>query len=395
MRHCKSIVALAFVLLQIAQAVQSQGAAGSFLVSPRRESILECNLDETNCYNVVGSSRATGDASGGDQDVAAANQPSVAQDGMIAFTALFGVDGTCAVGGQGICQSHVFMMDADGSNVRQITFNPADASQFAGDNNAAISPDGTRVAFISNRNVATDGSHRFAVYVVNADGSGLLQVTPFSYDGSGGAHGDTYSVAWSPDSQRLAFKASVYNTFCGTFFGSPIDALVVGTINADGTGQTYLTCDSVNAAGSGLAIDWSPDGTLIAYARNSVSFGDPAIAVIDPSGQLQFGLTLAQLGVQPSFGGNICPVDRHCFHFSPDSARLAYENNGPSDNPSFHGISIINLDGSGRIDAANIGGTLENGMWWAAGAALPAAAQMTLAPDPVEVWPGQIGRAHV
>src|SRR5262245_54732935 len=167
MRHCTSIVALGFLLLQIAPVAQSQGVPGRFLVSPRHESIVECNLDATHCFNVVGSSRASGDASGGDQDIAAANQPSVAQNGTVAFTALFGVDGTCAVGGQGICQSHVFLMNADGSNVRQITFNPADASQFAGDNYASISPDGTRIAFISNRNAATDGTHHYAVYVVN------------------------------------------------------------------------------------------------------------------------------------------------------------------------------------------------------------------------------------
>jgi Putative binding domain, N-terminal/WD40-like Beta Propeller Repeat len=379
-----------FALLAGAPAAQSQSQPGRFLVSPRRESVVECNVDASSCFNVVGSSMASGDPSGGNQDVAAADEPSIANNGTIAFTAIWSIDGTCVLGGQGICGPHVFLMDAGGTNVRQITFNPANATSFGGDNYASISPDGTMVAFVSNRNPASDGSYHVAVYVVNSDGSGLRQVTPFTYDAGGNAHGNMFSVAWSPDSKRLTFKGSVYTSFCGTFFGSPIEAEIVGLINVDGTGGTYLACDNVNAAGSGFAIDWSPDGTLIAHARNSINFGEPAIAIIDLSGQGRFasGLTTAQLGNQSTFGGEVCPTDRHCLHFSPDGTRLAYENNSPSDNPSFYGISTINLAGTVRSDSAAFGTRLETGIWWAPGAALPAAAQITLAPNPVEVWPG-------
>lgn len=384
---------LGILTLAIPAAAQAQNQPGRFLLTPRRDIVLECNLNASNCFNVTGASQAAGDPGGGDQDVSRANQPSIAQNGTIAFEALFSPDGACVVGAQGICQPHVFLMNADGTNVRQITFNPAnpnDASHFGGDNFASISPDGTMVAFVAIRNPAADGNYVSAVYVVNSDGSGLHQVTPFAYDGNGGVHGNMYSVAWSPDSKKLAFKGTSYGTFCGTYFGSPIDFLVVGLINVDGTGQTFLACDSVNAAGGAFAIDWSPDGTLIADARDSIHFGEPAIRITDLSGQGRFssGLTTAQLGPQASFGGELCPSDGHCIHFSPDSTRLAYENNSPSDNPSFYGISTINLDGTGRSDAAPFGATLENGIWWDAGAYPAPALQLTLAPNPVEVWPG-------
>src|SRR5258708_655603 len=155
-------------------------------------------------------------------------------------------------------------------------------------------------------------------------------------------------------------------------------------------GQTYRACYSVNEAGSAWGIDWSPDGTLIAYAHNSISFGEPAVGFIDLSGQGRFanGLTTAQLGMQAGFSGELCYSDVHCLHFSPDGTRIAYENNSPSGNPSFNGISTIKLDGTGRIDSFNFGSTINNGMWWAAGAALPPAAQFTLAPNPTQVWPG-------
>jgi hypothetical protein len=52
----------------------------------------------------------------------------------MAFNAVWGIDGSCDPGGQGICWPHVFVMDADGTNVRQITFNPPNASMYGGDN---------------------------------------------------------------------------------------------------------------------------------------------------------------------------------------------------------------------------------------------------------------------
>ena len=355
---------------------------GRFLFGPDNSQIKQCNIDGSNCFNVV------------QYDVGAhpaeASQPSIANNGTIAFEAIWSIDQTCVVATQGICPPHVFLMDPDGTNVRQITFNPNPASNFGGDKAAAISPDGSMVAFVASRNAASDGTVPRALYAVNADGSGLHQVTPFSYDGNGQAHGSMQSAAWSPDSKQLAFKGSIIGTFCGTSFGSPIESEIVGTINVNGTGQTYRACFSVNEAGSAWGIDWSPDGTLIAYAHNSINFGEPAIGFIDLSGQGRFanGLTTAQLGIQAANSGELCFSDVHCLHFSPDSARLAYENNSPSDNPSFNGISTIKLDGTGRLDSFNFGGAIQNGMWWAPGAALPAAAQFTLAPNPTQVWPG-------
>jgi Viral BACON domain/WD40-like Beta Propeller Repeat len=357
---------------------------GRFMFGPDNIQIKQCNIDGSNCFNVV----QYGQVNTGNPPEA--TQPSIASNGTIAFDAVIGLDSNCVVASQGICPPHVFLMDPDGTNIRQITFNPNPSSNFSGDRGAAISPDGTMVAFVASRNAASDGTYPRAVYVVNADGSGLRQVTPFSYDGNGAAHGSMQSVAWSSDSKNLAFKGSIIGTVCGTYGGLPIESEIVGTINVNGTGQTYRACFSVNEAGSAWGIDWSPDGTLIAYAHNSINFGEPAIGFIDLSGQGRYasGLTTAQLGMQAGNFGELCFSDVHCLHFSPDGTRIAYENNSPSDNPSFNGISTIKLDGTGRLDSFNYGATINNGMWWASGAALPPAAQFTLAPNPTQVWPG-------
>jgi Tol biopolymer transport system component len=56
-------------------------------------------------------------------------------------------------------------MDADGSNLKRLTDHPDD------DRWPTWSPDGTRIAFQSDR----DGN--WEIYLMNADGSGLFRLT--------------------------------------------------------------------------------------------------------------------------------------------------------------------------------------------------------------------------
>jgi Tol biopolymer transport system component len=61
----------------------------------------------------------------------------------------------------------------------------------------AWSPDGKRLAFESNRGSA-DG--RYAVFVINRDGTGLMQVTDYALNAN--------HPVWSPDGLRIAFAAT-------------------------------------------------------------------------------------------------------------------------------------------------------------------------------------------
>jgi len=85
----------------------------------------------------------------------------------------------------------IFVMDADGSNQRQITDNGA--ANFA----PFMHPNGRQIIFSSN---LQDPSRRtFALYLVNIDGSGLEQVT----------YGDTFTSfpMFSPDGTKLVFAS--------------------------------------------------------------------------------------------------------------------------------------------------------------------------------------------
>jgi TolB protein len=73
-------------------------------------------------------------------------------------------------------------MNADGTGVEQLTDDPGH------DGAPSWSPDGTKIAFISNRggNPLVDGT--LAIYVMNADGTGVEQLT----------NDAAYDAAWSP-----------------------------------------------------------------------------------------------------------------------------------------------------------------------------------------------------
>ena len=89
----------------------------------------------------------------------------------------------------------IWVMRADGSNPRQITRDAIDVEP-------VFSPDGTKIAF--GRIVGDSPTGQLeAIYVVNADGSGLRQVAPAR---AGLEHPD-----WSPDGRLITFNIAPEN----------------------------------------------------------------------------------------------------------------------------------------------------------------------------------------
>jgi len=129
----------------------------------------------------------------------------------------------------------VYVMHADGTNPVRLTNSPGEDGQ------PAWSPDGSKLAFATTRDAPTDSLHP-EIYVMSAlDGSGPANLTR-------NAAADI-EPAWSPDGTKIAFASDRSGQF------------EIWVMNANGTNPVRLT----NSAAPAEFPAWSPDGTKIAY----------------------------------------------------------------------------------------------------------------------------------
>jgi Tol biopolymer transport system component len=324
------------------------------------------------------------------------NSPSVARlTGMIAFQGC-GEFNPAADCGQG---HRIFVMNQDGSGVRQLTFPTGlpEAGQQP-DVRPVISPDGKRVAFISGRSkyptYSNGGLNNDQVFVVNSDGTDLHQVT--SSEGEYGNNSAAYSVAWSPDSQKLLVYGTRRHTY--DYFSEPRTRFVrtIFTINPDGTGEDPLMVSEGDSRSGELisfvygdAIDWSPDGRNIIFPINvgSPSFPVPGYVLMDARNPLT-----ARLLSPAQLGGNGGSISAGSVRFSPDGQQIVYGMVGPPDatsgNFDSQNIHTINIDGTNqRKVVANPGGAMQAKWWWSA-PPIPQPARFEITPNPVMVWFG-------
>jgi uncharacterized repeat protein (TIGR01451 family) len=142
----------------------------------------------------------------------------------------------------------ICIMNADGSGLVGLT-------QHGSDTSPAWSPDGRKIAFVSNR----DGNRE--IYVMNADGSGQTRLT------NDPAQDDM--PAWSPDGKSIAFSSNRDGHY------------QLYLMRPDGSGQTRLTDNTADD----LFPDWSPDGQRIAFDSNRDGNRNIYVMNVDGSGQ--------------------------------------------------------------------------------------------------------------
>jgi Tol biopolymer transport system component len=153
----------------------------------------------------------------------------------------------------------IHVMNHDGSDERRLSPGGYESD----DMEPAWSPDGSRIAFASTR--PFNGA--WHIWVMNADGSGLRQVT--------GAF--STSPAWSPDGTRIAYVGA----------GGGISVVPGEGGNAQRVTQPHADSTDERPA-------WSPDGTKVAFARRQTFGADAQLYVIDADGSNERQLTTTE-----------------------------------------------------------------------------------------------------
>ena len=227
----------------------------------------------------------------------------LARNGLIAYT-------------DEVHTADVYIADADGNGAKRLTDDDAPSRW------PALSPDGSKVAFTSNRDTGT-----WHVWVMNVDGSGLMDVSmaaklPWGFD----AYPD-----WSPDGTKLAFSAN-------TAANSGLDIVVYDFT----TGK--LTDLTPGGRGDDWRPRWSPDGKKIAFAMAESSFH---VFVVNADGSGLRQLTF-------DGGWQIEPT------WSPDGAKIVYTA-WPNENSD---LFVMDADGSNVRDLTNTPRSMETQASW-------------------------------
>jgi Tol biopolymer transport system component len=240
-------------------------------------------------------------------------------------------------GGDGhLSANNIFVMNADGSNQVQLTFEPDHLLSVQ----PSWSPDGSKLAF------ASDRGGDWEIFTMNPDGSGQTNVTGPNQN----LDYDDRNPDWSPDGSRIVFV------------GVRQGAVEILTSDPDGTDEANLTGDD-----DPPETNWNeypsyrPDGSKILFMSMINNGGDDwDIWVMDPDGANK---------------QNIVPDDAHqdvAPTWSPDGNRIAFSSSR-SEEGGVGGFDVfsINYPPAAAVQQLTTNGESTNPDWGTSRASLP------------------------
>ena len=216
----------------------------------------------------------------------------------------------------------VSVMKPDGEHLRDLhRYEPGSGVAASAAGWTAWSPDGTRLAFAAENTESDDPYWGRHIWVVEADGSNMVQLTS-------GSQWDN-RPSWSPDGNQIVFQR-------GFFEG---DNYIV-TIDVDGSNETPLTAGFPEDYGP----SWSPDGATIGYVT-----GHGQLALMAPDGSNRREI-VANHAVGGLLGG---------MSWSPDSSQIAYTR----DLGECTAIVLIDADGTDKRRISYLPGDSGQPVW--------------------------------
>lgn len=293
-------------------------------------------------------------------------QPAPSQTRII-FTSNRALDGSDALNANRT--SNIWSVTVDGASAVPLTRLTAST---ADSDTAVVSPDGTKVAYLSMR--AFDGSDRptrqpppcLSPRLV-CPPSLIIRNLWVSEIGGTDARPVTHYVdvqvasdpAWSPDGMRIAF-ASTAATNGSSGFG-PNNIWVV---NADGSGLAAVTTITTWKADS-RGPSWSPDGSKLLYYSGRALDGSDGANWINPAGD-----PTTNIWVSSTDGTNARPLtfvtaDKASSSdptWSPSGQKVAYssaralDGSDAAENYYTGNIWIMNADGTDHVPLTNLAG---------------------------------------
>lgn len=215
--------------------------------------------------------------------------------------------------------SEIYVMNADGSGLKNLTNHPAN------DTEPSWSRNGRKIVFTSNRRIPDAAFFMQDVWIMNADGSHLRRVTT-----------TTAADLWpdlSPNGKHILFTR--------THEPPPLPGVVPQNfvIDVDGTGETNLTNNVGPSCFPPVSEDcsfenqpkWSPNGKKILF-NQTFDPGDFDLFVMNPDGSGRTNITNSP-GRNDFFAS-----------WSPDGRKIVFTS-GPARSPELD-IYIMKADGS-------------------------------------------------
>lgn len=192
--------------------------------------------------------------------------------------------------------TNIYSVNLDGSGFIQLIEDIPEVNNFS----PVWSPDGTKIAFSSNRAAEDLGMYgAYDIFTMDADGTNIRQLTTDP--------NDEYWPQWSPDGTKIAYDIIPWR----------LPYIGVYVINLDGTGKTRLA--------RGYRPLWSPDGTKIAFFfKDHTRVFNIQLGIYDRNNSKQVKIT-THLGATD-------------FSWSPDSQSLIFI--------SGYDIYRVDVDGS-------------------------------------------------